>query len=350
MHSSGDLPFVTICIPTYRRTTYIRQCLESSLEQTYSHYEIIVHDDTEDDSIKKIVESFKAEKIRYIQNTPPLGLIPKLNDFLVQAKSDWVLILCDDDFLHPDYLKTLSKHIQNYPKATLVRCRYRLINHEGKEIRLDRLNSFRMQPFEFLRDIFLPENQSFKMNISGILFPKALLKQLGGFKNLHRGWHVDRLAWAELGAQGESICDPAPLCNIRFHTSAITSTLETNYEISIKTDLQMKEIVEELFSNEESKIKTKEDKENLRKARAHFQAYLNRHLSKSFDQGFIAALEKKTDSAHFEIDKIFERMRELNVPPFRSSVLYRMMAPLPYFLRSLFLTPFRQYKIKKRLL
>ncbi len=347
MQNSDNRPFISIGIPTYRRTAFIRQALESCLRQSYENYEIIVNDDTENDSIQSIVESYHSEKLRYIHNQPPLGLIPKLNDFLEKAKAEWMLILCDDDSLEPDYLKVLSQHIVSYPHATLIRCRYQLINSEGKELRLDRSNPLRMGPFEFLRDIFLPEDQSFKMNISGILFQKSLLRTLGGFKDFHRGWHVDRLAWTELGARGESICEPRALCNVRLHAVSITAGVEPNYKSAVATDLGMKKIVEKLFEGIFAKAKTPEDQENLKKARQNFHAYINRHLSKSLDQGFIAALQNKEKNPAEEIGKISEYMKELGVPLFRSVILYRFLAPLPYFFRISLLTKLQRYKTKK---
>ncbi len=347
MQNSGNQPFISIGIPTYRRMEFIRQALESCLKQNYENYEILVNDDTEDDSIQSIVESYRSEKLRYIHNKSPLGLVSKLNDFLEKAKAEWMLILCDDDNLEPDYLKALSQHITAYPQATLIRCQYRLINGEGKQIRLDRANSFRMAPFEFLRDIFLPEDQSFKMNISGILFQKSLLKTLGGFKNLHRGWHVDRLAWAELGARGESICEPRALCNVRLHEVSITAGVEPNYKIAVAADLEMKKIVEKLFEGILAKAKTPEDQENLKKARQNFHAYINRHLSKSLDQGLIAALQNKEKNAVEEVAKISQYMKELGVPLFRSVIFYRFLAPFPYSFRISLLTRLQRYKTKK---
>lgn len=347
MHDSGEQPFISICIPTYRRTAFIRQALESCLKQNYQNFEILVHDDTEDDSLKSIVQSYASEKVRYFQNIPPLGIVPKLNDFFEKSSAEWIVILCDDDYFEPDFLITLSRHIKNSPHATLIRSRYRLVDHQRKELRLDAASPFRLTSLEFLEKLFLPENKNFKMNITGILFQKTLLKSLGGFKNLYKGWHVDRLAWTELGARGESICDPTPLCNVRLHADSITAFMDPNYQNSINADLEMKKRVEEIFREIEKKSLGEDHRESLNQARQSFQKYTNRHLSKSLDRGLIAVLEKKGKNAVDETNEIFNTMRRLQVPLFRSAFIYRLLASFPYPVRSRAMALLQQYKIKK---
>jgi len=342
-----ETPFISVCMPIYRRPTFLRQALESAISQTYANFEIIVHDDTEDDTLKVIVESYDSAKVRYFQNKPPLGIIPKLNDFLEKSKAEWIVILCDDDMLEPDFLKTLSKHIETNPSASLIRCRYRLMDHHGKELRLDRISPTRSTSFEFLRDLFLPESKTFKMNISGVLFPKLLLQSLGGFKDLYRGWHVDRLAWAELGARGETICDSAPLCNIRLHADSITSLAEPNYQKAIEADLEMQTIVTQLFDSTEKTAQAEQDLIHLKEARKNFRAYTERHLSKSMDKGMFSALGNHDQSAGSEVYKILKIRQNLRVPFFLSAFLYQILAPFPYRVRTWALTRICRYKIKK---
>ncbi len=341
-------PFISICIPIYRRTTYIRQAVESCLNQNYGHYEILVNDDTEDDSILSIVKSFGSDKIRYLHNSPPIGMMPKFNAFLDLAAAEWMLILCDDDYLEPDYLKVLSNHITNHPRATLLRSRYRLVDSDGKELRLDNAYPFCTEPSQFLKDIFLPEDKApFKMNGSGILFQKERLKKVGGFQYFHRGWHNDRLAWAELGAQGQSICDPVPLCNIRLHGGSLTAAIDPDYQASLDTDIRMKKLSEKLIETCEKNAATDEDRANLRAAKQNLHDYINRHLSKSLDHGFITTLESKRENIPKLIDDIYQQMKDLKVPFFRSVILYRALAFLPRAIRVPVLAKVRQWKVKK---
>lgn len=346
--SSSDQPFISLCIPTYRRTTYIRQSLESCLAQTYGNYEILVNDDTEDDSIKLIVNSFGPGKIRYIHNIRPIGMMPKFNAFLDQAAAEWMAILCDDDYLEPDFLKTLSQHINSHPRATLIRSRYRLVDRDGKELRLDNAYPFCTEPTQFLRDIFLPEDRApFKMNGSGILFQRERLKKVGGFQNFYRGWHNDRLAWATLAAQGQSICEPTPLCNIRLHGGSLTAAIDPDYKTATDTDLRMKKLAEQLLENSSKNARTPEEQTNLREASQNLHDYINRHLSKSLDQGFITTLESAENNIPDAVNQIYLSMKNLKVPVFRSVILYRMLALLPRALRVLILARVRKYKVQK---
>jgi len=341
-------PFISICIPIYRRTTFIHQAIESCIRQNYENYEILVNDDTEDDSIRSIVLSFGSNKIRYFKNTPPIGMMPKFNAFLDLAAAEWMLILCDDDYLEPDYLNMLGQHILNYPQATLIRARYRLVDGQGVLLRLDNGYPLCVAPSQFLKDIFLPEDRApFKMNGSGILFQKERLKKVGGFQCFHRGWHNDRLAWAEMGAQGQSICEPTPLCNIRLHGGSLTSAIEPDYKTAVDTDLRMKKMSEQMIENSLKNTKTPEDLMNLHEAKKNLRDYMNRHLCRSFDHGFIAALEKSNKNTSKNVREIIQYMQELKVRPFRSIILYRMLAPWPRAFRVFILEKVRRRKFKK---
>ncbi len=340
-------PLISICIPTYDRTKYLRGALDSCLKQNYPNFEVIVHDDTADDRIQSIIGSLSSGKIRYLHNRPPLGLVKKLNDFLDKAQGEWILILCDDDLLDPDYLKTLVPHIQKYPEATLVRSRYKLVDEKGDLIRLDRLNPFLMKPCELLSQIFLPENKSFKMNISGILFQKDLLKKLGGFKNLYRGWHVDRLAWAELSAEGSSICDPKPLSSVRLHSGAISGGTDPNFAEAIKTDLMLQTYVLKIIERAAPKAISKDEKKRLKKTKEALKNYTRRHLSRSIDQGFSSLLEQHKNHTLRAIRPLFRIMKDLKLPFFRSVYVYCFLAVMPYPVRMALLRKFRNYKMEK---
>jgi glycosyltransferase involved in cell wall biosynthesis len=340
---------ITIGMPVHERMTYIKSALESCFKQTYTDYEIVMIDTSSHNQMRELVSSYgeAGKKIRYFHNAGRPSITSKLNQLVAESRGEWMLILCDDDYLEPDFLSTLSHHIQNYPSASLIRCRYRLIDHAGKELRLDRLSPFQSKPFEFLRDIFLPESQTFKMNISGILFPRDLLKSLGGFKELYRGWHVDRLAWAELGARGETLCDPAPLCNVRLHPGSLSAFTEPDYKSAVLSDMRVKEIGERLFAELSENAKSDDDWKTLKMARRNFHAYINRHLSKSLDHGFMAALINKESGTGREINEIFKTMKDLKVPLFQSAILYRLLVQFPHSLRTSLLTSLRKYKIKK---
>ena len=97
---------VSICIPAYKQPQSLKKAIESVLMQSYTNYEIIISDDTPDDSVKQIVEQFKTTSIRYFKNENPLGSPENWNNAIRQAKGIYIKILHHDDyFCSKDSLK-----------------------------------------------------------------------------------------------------------------------------------------------------------------------------------------------------------------------------------------------------
>jgi len=103
---------VDIVIPTYKRPKLLRRAIESALDQTYPYIlQIIVTDDACDTETKQIVESYMNidPRILYVCNTKyKHGPTGNKNNGMDFVKSDYFLILDDDDSLVPDAVEHLA--------------------------------------------------------------------------------------------------------------------------------------------------------------------------------------------------------------------------------------------------
>lgn len=334
-------PLITIGIPTYVRTTYIRAALESCFRQSFSNYEILVHDDTQDESVKRIVKSYDDPRVRYMQNSPMLGLVAKLNDFLVQARGEWLVILCDDDSFEPGFLQEMVRLSQAYPAASLLRSRNRLIDEADRELTLDHSWPELLDSSSFLERLFLPNDRNIAMNLTGILFRPEQLRTLGGFVDLYRAWHVDRIAWAQLGTLGEVISSQDVLCNIRIHSGSITSGIIPDFRKSLECDLLMKGMIEQLIDTQSALATSEVERHRLRSARRTFSEYLVRHMSRSLDHGLLMALASPRPNKQSDPLSL---MAQHNVPPFATARVYRLLRHLPLWVRKAVVAIIYKYK------
>jgi glycosyltransferase involved in cell wall biosynthesis len=109
---------VSICIPAYKQPHLLKTAIESVIMQTYTNYEIIVSDDTPDDSVKQIVDQFKVDSIRYFKNEKPLGSPENWNNAIKQAKGDYIKILHHDDrFCNKHSLQKFVTALTSAPNA-----------------------------------------------------------------------------------------------------------------------------------------------------------------------------------------------------------------------------------------
>ncbi|MBK7668773.1 MAG: glycosyltransferase family 2 protein [Sphingobacteriaceae bacterium] len=108
-------PKVSICIPTYKQTKYLKLCLDSILTQSFKDYEVIISDDTADDTVKDFVSTYKIQNLSYYKNTTSLGTPGNWNSALAKAKGKYIKVMHHDDyFLKPD---SLSKFVETAEKS-----------------------------------------------------------------------------------------------------------------------------------------------------------------------------------------------------------------------------------------
>ena len=90
---------LTVIIPTFRREEGLKRALESLLDEQISSMEILVIDDSPEQSAREVVASFEDCRIRYLAMEHPSGGHPALvrNFGIDQAKGELLYFLDDDD-------------------------------------------------------------------------------------------------------------------------------------------------------------------------------------------------------------------------------------------------------------
>lgn len=107
----------SIITPTYRRTTKLTRAVESLLDQTYMDWEmIIVNDSPDDTSYESFASAINDSRIHYYVNDTNRGVNYSRNRALdaVSPDSQWVIFLDDDDYLSPDALITFQNLITSH--------------------------------------------------------------------------------------------------------------------------------------------------------------------------------------------------------------------------------------------
>ncbi len=110
---------VSICIPAYRQPECITRALESIRTQTFSDYEIIITDDSPDNSVELAVQKFSfSNKLNYFKNPKPLGPPENWNEAIRKAKGGYIKILHHDDwFALPESLAEYVRMLDEHPES-----------------------------------------------------------------------------------------------------------------------------------------------------------------------------------------------------------------------------------------
>lgn len=126
---------VSICIPTFSRLNYLKQAVQSALNQTYKNIEICVSQNPKGTIPDRDIQTWCAIEaakgiLLYTSNKENLGLTGNLNVLAAKAKGNYLIFLGDDDLLHPDFVKNLIYAAEN-SNADIVFCNQYFIDREG---------------------------------------------------------------------------------------------------------------------------------------------------------------------------------------------------------------------------
>lgn len=110
-----ELALISVIIPIYNVSRYLRQCVESVLKQTYANIEILLINDGSTDDSGDICESFAAQDSRVrVFHKSNGGLSDARNLGLENAKGAYVSFIDSDDFIEPYYIERLYVEAVRY--------------------------------------------------------------------------------------------------------------------------------------------------------------------------------------------------------------------------------------------
>lgn len=125
---------VSVIIPNYNHAPFLKQRIETVLNQTYQNIEIIILDDASSDNSKDIIETYRHHsKIVHIEyNTKNSGsTFKQWQKGIELAKGDWIWIAESDDYADVSFLETLlSNDLKN--NIGFIYCRSNLINEKNE--------------------------------------------------------------------------------------------------------------------------------------------------------------------------------------------------------------------------
>ena len=126
---------VSVCVMTYNHARFIRQCLQSIVDQkTRYDFEVIVGDDCSTDGTSSIVQEF-AEKypdlVRPLIHATNVGATQNYFAIHHAAQGEYIAHVDGDDYLLPDKLQTQSDLLDAHPSLTICWHRMEMFNEKG---------------------------------------------------------------------------------------------------------------------------------------------------------------------------------------------------------------------------
>lgn len=124
-------PKVSVVMSVYNGERYLREALESVLDQTLKHYEFLIVDDGSTDKTWDILTSYDDARVQLYRNPRNIGLTPSLNSALSLARGVYIARQDADDVSLPTRLEQQAAFLDQYPQVGLLGTAYQLIDARG---------------------------------------------------------------------------------------------------------------------------------------------------------------------------------------------------------------------------
>jgi len=105
---------ISILLATYNGEKFIKESIDSILNQTFTEWELIIGFNGTTDNSKKIVSEYSDSRIRIFDYGNDKGKAKTLNKLILEAKYDWIAIQDDDDVWVENKLEKQIKFIDKY--------------------------------------------------------------------------------------------------------------------------------------------------------------------------------------------------------------------------------------------
>lgn len=163
-------PRITVLMPVYNAQRFLREAIDSVLQQSFKPFEFLIIDDGSTDCSAEIIESYRDPRIRFVRNVRNQGITPTLNKGISLASCELIARMDADDISHPQRLQKQFGYMKRNPACALLSTWARVVSEDGKFIRLERY-----------RHNFYYFNLTFEcwMYHPTIMFRKSAVEQIG---------------------------------------------------------------------------------------------------------------------------------------------------------------------------
>jgi len=242
----------------YNGSYYLRESVESILNQSFTNFEFIIIDDGSTDDSWEILTQYaeRDRRIRVIKNEQNIGLTRSLNKGIKLAQGEYIARQDADDISLAQRFEKQVLVLDQHSDVLLASCNIDVVNAEGHYL-------------ETLKRDCDPDLTSwyllFHNRIAGhsqVMFRRVLVQELGGYNETYQ-YSQDYELWCRLSKVGKIAILPEILLRQRNHNKSVSAEKRSEQYAYVLEQIKLN--VKQL-TGEELRL---EDAENLRKFWVH---------------------------------------------------------------------------------
>lgn len=126
------MPKISVVMPVYNGAKYIREAIDSILNQTFTDFEFIIVNDCSTDRTEDIIKSYTDERIRYIKNEKNMGVAASLNNGFDIAEGEYIARMDADDISLPQRFEKQLEFMEANKDIAVCGCEVELFGDAEK--------------------------------------------------------------------------------------------------------------------------------------------------------------------------------------------------------------------------
>ncbi len=222
-------PKISVILPCYNAEEYLRESIDSILNQSFSDFELIIINDGSTDSTFQIISEYKDDRIILILNETNLGLIRTLNIGISKSRGELVARMDADDISRPERFQKQLEYLLKHPKVGVCGTWMHMIHNQTiykqRYLLSDQIKSVLL----FANPIVHPS----------VMFRKSIFENENEIYNSNYPHAEDYALWVSLIEKTEFAIIDEPLFEYRAHTNQVSRNFNEIQRASVKQAQQI---------------------------------------------------------------------------------------------------------------
>jgi len=110
---------ISVLLPVYNGQAYVKQAIQSILNQTYQDFELIIIDDGSRDGSAAIIQNIRDKRISFYKQSNQ-GLAATLNRAITLSKGEYLARQDQDDLAHPERFEKQIAFLEKHPDHAMI--------------------------------------------------------------------------------------------------------------------------------------------------------------------------------------------------------------------------------------
>ena len=209
-------PRISVVMPVYNAERYLKEAIDSILEQTYENFELIAINDGSKDKSGEILDHYaKIDRRVVVVHQKNSGIVKTLNSGIVQAKGEFIARMDSDDISFPRRFEQQIEVFDTNDDVVLVAGSFEVIDEEGEFIYREVVPT---------RDRDIKRSMLLRNPIAhgSVTFRKSACEKVGLYSDAF-GPTEDFELWTRLATVGKFVGLEASIFRWRINTQGISS-------------------------------------------------------------------------------------------------------------------------------